>query len=368
MCELSVCFHITESRPAVLSSSKRSFLIAMIALLTITGCGNRSGYEDPEFTSSEQVKNLPSELQPEVRNLLRSYVGNFQEPKLLLNDGSVPDKTINLGQQVYQKRCVQCHGVSGDGAGPVAASMYPRPRDYRKGVFKFTSTPFGSKPLRSDLVRTVTIGVRGTSMPSFKLLPPEEIEAVVDYVLVLTHRGELEEQMAVLADFEEEVDPELVEEESLPLIEQLWERAAGSEVLPMTSQPVFTLEHVARGREAFLTKGCSKCHGEDGRGQTPDNLAGNLKDTWGNVTRAADLTSGMLHGGQRPLDVYRRIYSGINGTPMPGFANSFQQEPETIWDLVAYVLHVTNTRRMGVNHLPGPISPYIPQTESGNTN
>lgn len=343
------------------------YLASLLALACLVSLGCQGRTEKPEFTSSEEIENLPPELRPQARKVLRAYAGSYESPKLLTNDGSVEDETLSLGQAVYQKRCVQCHGVSGDGNGPVAKYMYPRPRDYRKGVFKFTTTPYGAKPRREDLVKTVKIGVRGTSMPSFKFLSPEEIEAVVDYVLVLTHRGELEEQVAMLADFEEEVDPELVEEESIPLIEQLWTKAAGSYVMPLTPQPVFTKEHVERGKKAFLSKGCSKCHGEDGRGQTADNLAGNLRDRWGNATRAADLTSGMLHGGQQPVDIYRRIYSGINGTPMPGFATAFQEEPETLWDLVAYVLDITNSRRMGEGHSPGPISPYVPEEDSAET-
>ena len=62
---------------------------------------------------------------------------------------------LKLGQDVYLKRCVQCHGVNGDGNGPVAASMYPRPRDYTRGIFKFTSTPYGTKPRREDLMATL---------------------------------------------------------------------------------------------------------------------------------------------------------------------------------------------------------------------
>lgn len=341
----------------MLSPTKILLTFALTVNL-LSGCQGR--IENPEFVSSEEVEKLPPELQPEVRKVLREFVGNWESPIHLTNDGSIKINTLKLGQTVYQKRCVQCHGVSGDGNGPVAATMYPRPRDYRKGVFKFTSTPYGAKPVKEDLIRTVTIGIRGTSMPAFKLLPPEEIKAVVDYVMTLTHRGELEEQIAVVADFEEEVDPDLVKEESVPLILTLWKNAQGSQVVPMSPQPVFTEEHIDRGKSAFLSKGCSKCHGADGRGQTADNLAGNLKDRWGHATRAADLTAGMLHGGQRPIDVYRRIYAGINGTPMPGFATAFQQEPETIWDLVAYVLHVTNSRRMGEGHLPGTIAPYVP--------
>lgn len=332
-----------------------------IALITLAGC-NRE--ETPRFVSAPQLKNLPVDLQTAVQDELRKRTGTFERPRLL----SDPDRalsTLKLGQRVYQDRCVQCHGLTGDGNGPAAAVMYPRPRDYTKGVFKFTSTPFGSKPVRADLIKTVTSGVRGTSMPGFSLLPKEEIEAVVDYVMVLSQRGELEQQMIVIAVDEEELDPEIVEEELFPVVVGRWRDAEGQQVVPLSPQPVFTLEHVRRGKEAFLSRGCSKCHGEDGRGQTPENLAGDLKDTWGHATRAADLTSGMLRGGQRPMDIYHRIYSGINGTPMPGFANAFQDQPEGMWDLVAYVLSVSNRRRLGERPAPGKISPYVPVAPTG---
>lgn len=321
------------------------------------------------FVSSEPVLALPAEAQTSLRGELRNRIGSFEEPVLLSavdaegKMSRVERERLLRGQAVYQLRCVQCHGVSGDGNGPTAHAMYPRPRDYRKGIFKFTSTPYGSKPARSDLVRTIQYGVRGTSMPDFKLLPDDEIEAVVDYVLYLSQRGQLEEQMAALADFEGTVTKELVDDEGIiGIVVDRWKEAEGQQTVPYTPQPVFTEDHVRRGKEAFLTKGCSKCHGDDGRGQTPDNLAGNLKDSWGNVTRAADLTSGMLHGGPRPQDIYRRIYSGINGTPMPAFAAAFQAEPDTLWDLVAYVMYVSGRRRAGDSPPPGTISPYLPAT------
>jgi hypothetical protein len=68
-------------------------------------------------------------------------------------------------------------------------------------------------------------------------------------------------------------------------------------------------------------------------------------DSWGHKTAAADLTSGMFHGGGRPIDIYRRIYTGINGTPMPGFANTFQQNPEAIWYLVHFIKDTGERRR-----------------------
>ena len=70
-------------------------------------------------------------------------------------------------------------------------------------------------------------------------------------------------------------------------------------------------------------------------------------DAWGNPTKAADLTSGMLRGGTEPLDIYRHIDAGINGTPMPSFHATLQKEPETTWNLVAYVLTIADSRRSG---------------------
>ena len=75
------------------------------------------------------------------------------------------------GYALYRKNCLHCHGVSGAGDGPTAPFLYPPPRDYRKGIFKFTSTPSGSRPHRDDLRRTITYGLHGTSMPAFDAAP-----------------------------------------------------------------------------------------------------------------------------------------------------------------------------------------------------
>ena len=333
-------------------------LPSLLLLLTcITGC---QGSEVPRFVASQEATKLKGDLQSAVEAELVKQTGRYLNPKLLLEAGEThPD--LLRGQAIYQQRCVQCHGVSGDGSGPSAKYMYPRPRDYRKGMFKFSSTPYGYRPLREDLVRTVRQGIRGTSMPGFSLLPEQDQQAVVDYVLMLARRGELEEQLVSLADAEDTIEADVVQDELIPMVLNRWTESIAAEMLPLTSQPRFTSEHVERGRQAFLTKGCSKCHGEDGRGQTKDNRG---TDAWGFPTRAADLTSGMLHGGNRPADIYRRIYGGINGTPMPGFAIALKEQPETIWDLVAYVTSVSNRRRNGDVPAPGPINPYVTEQAS----
>lgn len=344
--------------------------------IAVGGC---TQVEPAQHVSSAEVMKLPAPLQAEVQRILVSHCGTAREPKML-GDASVSGHHLERGRAVYAKRCESCHGVSGDGRGPAALTLVPKPRDYRKGVFKFTSTKYGARPRLDDLKRTVRRGIPGTSMPSFNLLPKEEVDAVIDYVKLLAMRGEFETALAregpdvwdeasepqegrtkvdagdAMMRFQKAFGPVL--RESRDGIVKRWENADGLVVSPLTPEPVLTEARVARGRETFLNPatGCIKCHGPDGRGQTIDNLRGDLKDAWGHPTQAADLTSGMLRGGDQPIDLYRRIYNGINGTPMPGFATIFAKEPDQIWDVVAFVLYVSNDRRRG-NVPPAAIGP-----------
>jgi mono/diheme cytochrome c family protein len=336
----------------------RGVLLTLIGPLLV-GC-ERPG--PIEFVSSEKVLALSPALQAQIRQILDKECGTPAQPRLL-GDGSVATDHLLEGQNVYMQRCAQCHGMTGDGNGEAAKWLYPRPRDYRAGKFKFTSTPFDYRPLSSDLVRTVRSGIPGTSMPAFNLLPAREIGAVVDYILALTRRGELELQLASEAEGTDEALPEETIADLKGVVLERWNEARSSAVNLLSSEPVFTAEKVAAGKQAFLTRGCSKCHGEDGRGQTVDNLRGDLKDAWGHVTRAADLTSGLLHGGHRADDIYRRIFNGTTGTPMPSFQSALAGEPETIWNLVGYVLYVANRRRAGEMPAAGMLS--LPEVSTG---
>ena len=339
----------------MLANQKRiTSSVCLLLAFAATGCERA---EPTRWTSSEFVSALPdAELQKKLVDIVRENAGSAAEPRLVSHPEDDFDFELHLkqGQTVYMKRCVQCHGVNGDGNGPVADHLYPRPRDYTKGTFKFTSTPYGYKPRREDLIETVRRGVTGTSMPRFNRIKDKEVLAVVDYVMVLAQRGELEYQLAMEADASEELDPDYVPEFVEDVIHR-WKTARSNLTQPLTPQPELTADRARLGRTAFLSKGCSKCHGDDGRGHTKDNIG---KDSWGFATRAADLSSGMLHGGQQPVDVYRRIMNGINGTPMPGFRSALQNEPETLWNLVAYVLEISNRRRFGEQIPAGLMKPY----------
>jgi mono/diheme cytochrome c family protein len=260
---------------------------------------------------------------------------------------------LQLGRQVYSAQCAGCHGTTGDGRGPAGAHLNPPPRDYRNGVFKFSSTPRGSKPSRDDLRRILKYGAKGTSMPAFRFMPEEETEAVIDYVMLLASRGELE--LALLReaetelDEEDDFDPEVVAE-SVTEIAASWQRAPEELVRPLTVNPPRTEQTIQAGAVAFAEFACVKCHGADARGSKSADVG---QDIWGRTAYPANLALGMLHGGRRPVDVYRRIYSGINGTPMPSskdpntaVGETPEQRSDRIWHLVHFVTAVIEGNRV----------------------
>ncbi len=287
---------------------------------------------------------------------------------------------IRGGYAIYREQCMHCHGVSGDGNGPTSPFLWPVPRDYRPGVFKFTSTSGsdrGSKPTRADLRRTLVQGIPNTSMPSFEsILSASEIEQVIDYVMFLSMRGETEYVMLEEAAFLEEPDAEteLTDEMALEVAAQVfesWKSAEANVVAPQTPIQEATRESILRGKQLYLgdkSLQCFGCHGLDGKGNGDSfvdyktfkqhvfegnpsrskfaQLAAvaveqNKKavDRWGNPIRPANLLKGDYKGGRRPIDLYWRIAKGINGTPMPAHLGTQIDEKET-WDLVNFVLRL----------------------------
>jgi mono/diheme cytochrome c family protein len=333
----------------------------------VAGCAAEPPAER-QFAVRDEVSQLDvAKHQEQIRGFLWEYFGSPAEPRLKVPGGNgdaggegsaivLVDKIDPLqlrhGRDVYQRRCAGCHGISGDGNGPAAEFLNPRPRDYRQGKYKFTSTPRGAKPRRQDLVRTIRRGAKGTSMPAFRWMSDEDLRAVIDYVIMLSHRGEMELQLIREARdelFEEDDFDSQIVAQFATVISRSWDEAPARVVMPVTPPVPFDEPSVLKGKVAFLTKGCAKCHGTDGRGYTQENVG---KDDWGNVVKAADLSSGMLHGGRRPVDVYRRIYLGINGTPMPAFNLALQDEPETVWHLVHFVLSLVEGREVPEVELP----------------
>lgn len=108
-------------------------------------------------------------------------------------------RQAQLGREVYATYCVGCHGEKGDGAGPAARFLDPKPRDFRLGRIKFAAVSSGDAPRDDDYLRTIKHGLSGTAMPSFALLSEQERAAVLAYLRGFTDADKREAPGAVLA-------------------------------------------------------------------------------------------------------------------------------------------------------------------------
>src|SRR5688572_10132908 len=96
------------------------------------------------------------------------------------------------GERVYLESCAACHGQRGDGKGPEADRLKTKPRDFTSGMYKFRSTPSGSLPLDEDIFRTISRGVRTTSMLAQLHLSEKERWAVTEYLKTFSERFKAE--------------------------------------------------------------------------------------------------------------------------------------------------------------------------------
>jgi mono/diheme cytochrome c family protein len=280
------------------------------------------------------------------------------------------EATLAEGSRLYRQQCLHCHGLEGNGRGPTGYWVNPPPRDYRQGIFKFTSSSQDQnlrKPRREDLRHILRTGIEGTSMPSFGLLPPDQIEKLISYVTHLSLRGETEYATMVDQLKDPNKKPVIVLRSDLqnPTVRQALEdnlalaasRWVAAQKPDAAIQPVpypygdtddALLESAARGAKLFLGPGgCIQCHQNYGR---ESNLS---YDSWGTIVRGRNLYDGVYRGGRRPLDLYYRIYGGINGAGMTAYkdinmtidANLVGLTPEQkekgkvdyLWDLVNFL-------------------------------
>jgi cytochrome c oxidase cbb3-type subunit 2 len=79
---------------------------------------------------------------------------------------------------------------------------------------------------------------------------------------------------------------------------------------------------------------CWKCHGPQGRGNGPS--ASTLTDSKDNPIRPYNFATGSrFKCGETNTDLYRIFMTGVDGTPMPSFADNLK--PADAWDLVHFL-------------------------------
>lgn len=211
-----------------------------------------------------------------------------------------PAPDAEAGAQAYAVSCARCHGPGGAGDGRDSKRMAPRPRDLSEGVFKFRTTASGTPPTDEDLFETISHGLPGSRMPDFQRLPEDVRWQLVYHVKTLS---------TVFKDQKPE-----------PL-------AFGKDPGPKGA-------NLVKGKELYTQLGCVVCHGPIGRGDGPS--AATLVDQWGDPSDPANLTQGWnYHGGSSPRDVLVGVMTGLDGTPMPSYAEAVNTEEA--WDLAYYV-------------------------------
>jgi mono/diheme cytochrome c family protein len=254
---------------------------------------------------------------------------------------------LTQGSKLFRYHCLKCHNLPGDGRGPAANSMYPFPRDYRRGLFKFVTSGVSGKPRRADLVRTLSDGLRGTAMPPFGLLAESERDLLARYVTYLSIRGEVEFETyaAILAG--ERGDIAHFASGRLKAILAEWIKAEETSPYPAPpedGEPGSPGHQAAvqRGYELFVRKvdnSCIACHAEFGRKPI-------LRyDEWGTVAKPANLvaTEPIYKGGARVEDLYARIRGGIAPVGMPAHPELTERQ---VWDLVRFVKSAPNPHEL----------------------
>ncbi len=242
------------------------------------------------------------------------------------------DAAASRGRLVYEQYCVGCHGEAGQGDGPASRWLSPLPRDFQKGNFKFRSTPSGELPTEEDLLHVVACGLQGSAMPAFPLLSELHRRDVVQYVLYLTRFGLLKNEVAYLMEDDgltleevmaEEFD-ELEEEVLFDAFEEVWS-------VDVSQRPETDEDTIAHGAQLYKAQ-CVACHGETGIGDGPSSFT--LRDWKDDVVRPRDFTTGVFRAGSTPEDIFLRMRTGLNGTPMPAVYGS----DEDLWAIVDFIL------------------------------
>ena len=201
----------------------------------------------------------------------------------------------------YRRYCVGCHGELGDGNGENFPWVDPKPRDFQLGIFKCRSTPTGTLPTDQDLFDTLARGLDRSNMPQWSTFTKQQRADLVAWVKHFSPR---------------------------------WVNEKPGTPIQIPPEPEVTAERIKAGRDVFARVQCWKCHGVLGQANGPS--AATLIDDLGRPIAAFNFTEGSRPKcGATDQDIYRIFMTGLDGTPMPSFADNIK--PDEAWDLVFYL-------------------------------
>jgi len=287
-----------------------------------------------EMLSEEDVWNVITFLYDYVAQVPRMWDQDISRAVSNMKDKTVEQRAAMESKDIYQLRCTVCHGETGAGDGPAAEVLYPRPRDFTAGLWKYKTSPGDLPPRDSDLFNTIKTGLDGTSMPGWStLFTDRQINGLVTLVKQFDTTAIWAPEDAADEDFDDE--GHYLKSDMLVI----------DEAEPTADQVAYSAESVAMGKEVF-EENCRKCHGEQGRGNITSGEL--LEDDWGFRIWPRDLTKPWTWrvtetssaGGQTEVDeaqrdatirnIYTRVAIGIRGTPMPSHRAVDEGEEDAI--------------------------------------
>jgi len=228
---------------------------------------------------------------PTPRPHMESHIGNLT--------GHSEDAALD-----YRRYCAGCHGELGDGQGENTPWLDPKPRDFTMAIFKCRSTLTGTLPIDEDLFNTIGRGLTNTNMPIWNTFTRQQRADLVAYIKTFSPR---------------------------------WQKEKPGEPIKIPAEPPVTIESISHGKALFTKLECWKCHGPQGKGDGPS--AATLTDSKDNPIRPYDFAAGKddsrFKCGSTNADIYKIFITGVDGTPMPSFADVIQ--PNDAWDLVHFL-------------------------------
>src|SRR5438034_5156287 len=146
-----------------------------------------------------------------------------------------------------------------------------------------------------------------------------------------------------------------------------WKTDKPGDPLKVPAEPAVTLDSIKHGKDLFQKLECWKCHGPEGRGDGPS--AATLTDSNDQPIRPYNFAEGSrFKCGSTNQDIYRIFITGVDGTPMPSFADVIQ--PNDAWDLVHFLRTLQVNRRSKEREVlkaaGGPTTLKTPENKSEN--
>jgi mono/diheme cytochrome c family protein len=237
--------------------------------------------------------------------------------------------TLKRGREQYALYCAGCHGESGDGEGPAARFLSPKPRDFRKGRVKFAAVPANTLPRDEDLINTMNHGLHGTSMPAWNMVADDDKLAIVAYIKTFS---------------------------------EVWQKEAPGVPVPIKPDPwrKKPAKGIAEGERVYHgIAACSSCHPAYA---TRAAIAGYMKDfdipvtgfrddlyasvekesDWGAPIKPPDFLEDRVKIATTREELARVIAAGVGGTAMPSWGDALTDKQ--LWGLAYYVESLAQKR------------------------